>query len=172
MSAITSTSPNIPPRFGTLKWYAFGLLIFLLGVVATVVLIRQMGDTDAYEQERAKKRKEARQKIETEAKELLTKSAWVDQGKGTVRIPLDDAMALEIVALKQKQPRPAAYAVGAAVPVPASATAAPASAPKAAAPATPAAPKSGAPAAAKPAATPAPASTPAPAPAAQPTSPK
>lgn len=159
MSAITSTSPNIPPRFGTLKWYAFGLLIFLLGVVATVVLIRLMGGTDAYEQERAKKRVEARLKIEAEAKELLTKSTWVDQGKGTVRIPLEDAMALEIVALKQKQPRPAAYAVGAAVPIPASATAAPAAAPKAAAPASPAA-------AAKPA------STPAPVPAAQPTSPK
>ncbi|PAW77238.1 MAG: hypothetical protein B9S32_12100 [Verrucomicrobia bacterium Tous-C9LFEB] len=170
MSAPTSITPNIPPRFGTLKWYVFGLLIFLLGGVATLVLKRQMGGTDAYELERAKKRVEARQKIETEAKELLTKSGWADQGKGIVRIPLEDAMALELAALKQQKPRPAAYAVGAAVPVPASATAAPAPAPKADAskPATPAAP---APAAkGTPAATPAPA--PAATPAAQPTTPK
>lgn len=171
MSAPTSITPNIPPRFGTLKWYVFGLLIFLLGGAATLVLKRQMGGTDAFELDRAKKRVEARQKIETEAKELLTKSGWADQGKGIVRIPLEDAMALELAAVKQQKPRPAAYAVGAAVPIPASATApAPAPAPKAdAAKPAPAAKATPAPApGAAPAATPAPAA----APAAQPTSPK
>lgn len=122
----TSNSCCCSGSCGSARWVVFGLLLFLLGAVATIYLKYRMGATDAYEQSRAATRIERRLKIEAEAKELLTTSGWTDQGKGIVRIPLQDAMALEIVALKQKQPRPAAYAVGAAVPIPASALPTPA----------------------------------------------
>lgn len=124
MSETTHTpfTPN-RPRGGTARWFVLGLLIFVMGLIATIYLKYWMGPTDAYEQDRAAKRIAARLKIEAEAKDLLTGSGWTDQAKGIVRIPLEDAIALELVVLKQKQPKPA-YAVGAAVPVPASATAA------------------------------------------------
>lgn len=170
MSAPTPSSPCSCTCGASFRAVTLGLLVFLLGAVATIYLKYRMGATDAYEQQRAAKRVEARLKIEGEAKELLTTSSWVDQAKGTVRIPLEDAMALEVVALKQKQPRAATYRVGAPVPVPASALPAPVAAP-AAAPAT-TAPKT--------ATTSAPAAAPAPAPTAtasapataQPTAPK
>lgn len=106
-----------PPRFGTATWYIFGLLLFAIGCIATFVLVRRMGSTDAYEQERARKRVEARLRIEAEAKERLTRPGWVDPTKNIVRIPLDEAMKQEQAAIQLKTPHPA-YAVGAPVPIP------------------------------------------------------
>lgn len=99
-----------------------GFILFLVGGIGALFLKQGVGTTDTYEAQRAAKRIKTRLEIEAQAKELLTASAWVDQAKGVVRIPLEDAMALEIQALKQKTPHPA-YAVGASVPIPASATA-------------------------------------------------
>lgn len=101
--------------------FVLGMLLFLIGIVATLALKHYMGGTDAYELQRAAKRIEARQAIEGEAKKLLHTNEWVDQGKGVIRLPIEQAMAMEIAAIKAEPPRPAAYTVGAAVPIPASA---------------------------------------------------
>lgn len=110
------------------RFFVLGLLLFLVGGVLTLAVKCRLQRPDAYEAQRAANRLKIRADLEAQAKELLTTPGWTDQSKGVVRISLEDAMALEIVALKQKTPH-AAYAVGASVPIPgAAAPAAPAAA--------------------------------------------
>lgn len=164
MSETTPTKSSGTCECGAaFRMFTLGLLIFLLGIIATLVLKKWMGGTDAFELDRAAKRVEARLAIEAEAKKLLQANDWVDEGKRVVRVPIEQAVAMEIASIKQKQPRPA-YAVGAPVPVPASAApskpATPAPAPAAANAAKPPTPPTATNAApATPAAAPAPAAT-------------
>jgi hypothetical protein len=124
MSDTTSPlSQDTPPSRWSARFltFFFALIAFTALALMTIFLKQRAGSTDAYENSRAEKRIQVRNRIDTQAKELLTSSAWVDQGKGVVRIPLDVAIQLEIADVKQKTPR-AAYAVGSAGPIPANAT--------------------------------------------------
>lgn len=152
----------LPRPRGTLRIILIGLLLFLLGAVATMYVRNHFNRPDEYEAKRVANRIKIRTDLEADAKEKLTKTGWVDQGKGIVRIPLDDAIALEIDTLKTKPPHPAAYAVGAPVPLPPGFAPAPAPAAPAATPLTSTAAKTTTPA------TPPPATTTASAPAAAP----
>ena len=77
------------------------------------------GDPESFDEEatRAKQRYEILAKIDEENKNLTTGYAWVDQAKGTVRVPLDRAMELTVAKLAaQGEPRPA-YPVDPNVPL-------------------------------------------------------
>ena len=140
-------------------------ITWLIGTLAAFGLFVVVGDysrhmnrvyTD-YDQERAAHRYETLAKVRHDENALLypvdaqghSTAEWVDQDKGTIRIPIDEAMAKEIDTLKSQVPGAGAEIPGAAP--------TPAPAPGAA----PAAPAAKTPAPAKPAATPAPANKPA-----------
>ncbi len=110
-------------------------------------------DYPGYDSQRGKERKATLEKVQKDENALLNpvddkgnpSATWVDQDKGLIQIPIEEAMAHELVDLKN-QP----VGVGAEIPgsTPASAAA---PAPAAAAPAAPAAPASTNAAPAKPA---------------------
>ncbi len=65
---------------------------------------------DSFEAERARKRIETRMQLEKESSALLNSVGWADPSKGLVHIPINDAMTMELAALKSKTPHPA-YAI-------------------------------------------------------------
>lgn len=81
-------------------------LLFAAGVVW--LLSSTMPGIHDEEAERAAERYEILKKINEENDKLLAGYAWIDQAKGTVRIPLEQAMTLTIDKLSaQGEPRPA-----------------------------------------------------------------
>ena len=153
MSDETAPQPRIKIAWliGTLA--AFAIFAAIAGYSARMTNIF----TD-YNQNRANQRYETLKKVRQAENALLypavdaqgrSHAEWVDQTKGVVRIPIEQAMAEEVDTLKGKQPAAGAEIPGAApapapaaVPAPPAATtnAAPASAPAKTAPA-PAKPK-------------------------------
>jgi glucose dehydrogenase len=115
---------------------------WLIGILAAVALFaviasyssRMTRDYSDYDQQRAAARYATLQKLREDATATLTTAAWVDQGKGIVRIPIDEAMTKEIDVLKSNAAHMCAP-IPSATPV---ATPAPATN---AAPATPTTPK-------------------------------
>ena len=87
-------------------WIGVVLLFAFFGLLALVVIgASPRGDT--YEQKRAKVRAEKLQGLREETTKALATYAWVDKGKGVVRIPIHDAMKLTAAELSKKTPAPA-----------------------------------------------------------------
>ena len=94
-----------------------------------------------YDQQRAKDRLQTLAKLQADENKELSTLDWIDQGKQTVRIPIDTAMDKEIATLLLK-PSAVGAALPVAAPAPASTNAAPAApVPATAAPSTNAAPE-------------------------------
>ncbi len=106
-----------------------GALVLLLVFAFAVKILTGLGaavpDEDAA---RSAERVKARETLDAEDKLKLEGYAWSDKAKGTVQIPIKQAMELTVAELQGKQPQPAG-------PI---ATPAPAPAPEAAVPAAPA----------------------------------
>ncbi len=93
---------------------------WLLGVAAAFVIFVLIGayssrmtrDYTDYDQDRAAQRYQTLAKVRSDEQALLvpvdkqgnSTAVWVDQTKGTVHIPIDEAMAAEIETLKAKAP--------------------------------------------------------------------
>jgi hypothetical protein len=93
---------------------------WLLGVAAAFVIFVLIGayssrmtrDYTDYDQDRAAQRYQTLAKVRSDEQALLVPvdkqgnptAVWVDQDKGIVHIPIDDAMAAEVVTLKSKVP--------------------------------------------------------------------
>ncbi len=145
---MTDAATSPPPI--KLRWF-FGVFgAFLIFALIAAYSSRMANDTPDYDSQQAAIRIANLQKLQADDEKALTTTDWVDQTKGIVRIPIDQAMAREVRTLKTKPVQ-----MGAAIPgatpttmstVPASAAnGAPAGAPTAApstnaAPAKPAAP--------------------------------
>ena len=89
--------------------FAGALLLFVL-FAAAVQWMLSATDRAAFDEEaiRAKQRYEILAKVDEANKALTTGYAWVDQAKGTVRIPIDRAMELAVAKLAaQGEPKPA-----------------------------------------------------------------
>jgi hypothetical protein len=99
---------------------------------------RMTEDYPGYDQQRAAQRYDTLNKLRDAAKKTLTTADWVDQAKGTVRIPIEEAMTVEVDTLKG-QPAAVGSEIPAAAP-PAPAKPAPAAGGTNAAPAKPSAP--------------------------------
>ena len=108
-------------------WVGVVLLFAFFGLLALVV-IGASPRGDNYEEKRAKARAEKLQAAREQTTSALTSYARVDKAKGTVRIPIEDAMKLTVAELSQRKPAPANPIVEAS-PAP------PAAAPPAASPA-------------------------------------
>lgn len=115
------------------SWLIGTLVALALFAVIASYSSRMTRDYSDYDQQRATERYATLKKLREDAARTLTTAAWVDQDKGTVRIPIDEAMVKELDVLKNN-----AAHVSEIIPA-----AAPAAAPAAttnAAPASPAAP--------------------------------
>ena len=90
-------------------WVGVVLLFVLFGaIVVAVIGPGPRGDT--YEQMRAEARTKKLKDARDEESKALTRYAWVDKNKGTVRLPIDRAMELTVADLANKKPAPA-YAI-------------------------------------------------------------
>lgn len=93
--------------FGT--WIGVVLLFVVFGLFVWVVFSAiPRGDT--YEEKRAKARVEKLDQLQKDATAALTSYAWIDKNKGTVRIPIEQAMQLAMADLAAKKPT-AAYPI-------------------------------------------------------------
>ncbi len=74
--------------------YIVGILGLLLIVVALSWAIHRYNQPPPLGQERAAERAKALAELRAAENEALTTPAWIDQGKGLVRLPIADAMRL------------------------------------------------------------------------------
>ena len=89
------------------------VLLFALFALIAFVVVKASPRGSDYEKKRAKARAE---KLDAALKENLTNLttyAWVDKAKGTVRIPINDAMKLTLAELAQSKPAAAGPIVAA-----------------------------------------------------------
>jgi hypothetical protein len=114
ISAAKSTkAPSVWPFF------AVSLALLLLFWIATLWLTRwQGGDTEPEEAVRAEFRTKTLAELRADDAKKLESYAWVDRAKGSVQIPISEAMKLVLPGLNQSKPR-AAYPVATPAPVPA-----------------------------------------------------
>src|SRR6516165_10553250 len=93
-----------PAPFST--WLGVVLLFALFGVIALAIIgPAQRGDT--YEKQRAENRMKKLKDARDEDAKALTTYAWFDKNKGTVRLPIERAIELELTDLANKKPAPA-----------------------------------------------------------------
>ena len=93
--------------------------VWLIGILAAFAIFmliagyssRMTNDYPDYDQQRAQQRYETLKKVQSAEDALLTPrdaqgnptAEWVDQTKGVIRIPIQEAMAREVEALKSQQ---------------------------------------------------------------------
>lgn len=93
-----------------ITWLVGTVVAFGLFVVIGIYSKRMTRDYTSYDQDRAAQRYATLAKVRHDENALLypvdaqgnPTAEWVDQGKGIVRIPIDEAMALEIDTLKNQ----------------------------------------------------------------------
>ena len=109
-------------------------ITWLIGTFAALALFAVIGAYSArmtreypdYDQDRAVQRYITLAQVRHDEQALITGVAWVDQSKGIVRIPIEEAMAREIDTLKSKPATMAAEIPGAVPAAPAASGAGPA----------------------------------------------
>lgn len=145
-----------PPPSIKVTWLIATFLGFAIFLVIGAYSKRMTNHYADYDKQRAKQRYDTLAKVQAAENALIepadkqgnVTAQWVDETKGTIRIPIEEAMAREVDDLKAQAP-----AMGNALPVPAPAAApVPAASTTNAAPAAPAAPATNAPAGKAPAA--------------------
>jgi hypothetical protein len=104
-----------PSGFRTFVWAIFFFFVFALVVVT---LVRNTGSGEAYEDKRAGERRTIRQQVITDAQTRLASAAIVDQAKGVVRIPIEDAKKAIVAELKSKPVGPSQVKVDPWLPMP------------------------------------------------------
>jgi hypothetical protein len=104
-----------PSGFRTFVWAIFFFFVFALVVVT---LVRNTGSGEAYEDKRAGERRTIRQQVITDAQTRLASAAMVDQAKGVVRIPIEDAKKAIVAELKSKPVGPSQVKVDPWLPMP------------------------------------------------------
>jgi hypothetical protein len=110
MSDETVLQPRIK-----ITWLIGTLAAFAIFVVIGAYSARMTRDYPDYDQERAAQRYVMLAQVRHDEKALISSVAWVDQTKGIVRIPIEEAMAREIDTLKS-QPVAMGAEIPAAVP--------------------------------------------------------
>ncbi len=101
-------------------WPMFIGALVMIGVFLVIaLLLRSVAPSGATDEvEKAELRRTNLADLHEADEAELTTYGWVDREKGTVRIPIREAMKREIAALNQQEPRPA-YAIATPVPAPA-----------------------------------------------------
>lgn len=101
------------------------LVLFLVFAVATKLLVGLTPSGADEDAARIAERLKAREELDTQNKQRLETYAWVDKAKGSVQIPIAQAMELTVAGMAGQQPRPAGPIVPAATPAPAEPAASP-----------------------------------------------
>jgi hypothetical protein len=104
-----TTQPAAPREKSVWPMFVGAFVLFVL-FAAFVLWMLRSGDVASYDEEaiRAKERYEILAKVQEENNNLTSGYAWADQAKGTVRIPVAQAMELAVTKLSaQGEPRPA-----------------------------------------------------------------
>ena len=104
-----TTQPAAPREKSVWPMFVGAFVLFVL-FAAFVLWMLRSGDVASYDEEaiRAKERYEILAKVQEENNNLTSGYGWADQAKGTVRIPLAQAMELAVTKLSaQGEPRPA-----------------------------------------------------------------
>ena len=97
-----------------LRWF-FGIVaVFLIFVVIAAYSSRMARDTAGYDSGRAAERYATLAKLRADDNKTLTTVDWVDQAKGVIRIPIDEAMPETVTALTAKPVHAGATIPGAA----------------------------------------------------------
>jgi len=104
-----------PSGFRTFVWAIFFFFVFALVIVA---LVRNTGSPETYEDKRAAERRAMREQVVRDAQSHLATAAMVDQAKGVVRIPIDDAKKAIVAELKAKKVGPSQVKVDPWLPMP------------------------------------------------------
>jgi hypothetical protein len=115
-----------PPRI-KIAWLIATLAAFALFVVIGAYSRRMARDYTDYDQDQATQRYATLAQVRHDEQALISTAEWVDQSKGVVRIPIEEAMSREVDTLKA-QPLAMGAELPAAVPpapAPASTHAAP-----------------------------------------------
>jgi len=121
MSDETAPQPRIK-----ITWLIGMLAAFALFVVIGAYSSRMTWTYTDYDQDRAAQRYATLAKVRHDEQALISTTAWIDQTKGTIRIPIEEAMAKEIDTLKAQSPQAGAEIAAPAPATPASTNAAPA----------------------------------------------
>jgi len=120
MSDETAPQPRIK-----ITWLIGTLAAFALFVVIGAYSSRMTWTYTDYDQDRAAQRYAILAKVRHDEQARISTTEWIDQAKGTIRIPIEEAMAKEIDTLKA-QPAAIGSAIPVIAPLPASTNAAPA----------------------------------------------
>jgi hypothetical protein len=104
-----------PSGFRTFVWAIFFFFVFALVILA---LVRTTGTSEAYEDKRAAERRTIREGLIKDAQSRLASAAMVDQVKGVVRIPIEDAKKAVLAELKSKPVGPSQVKVDPWLPMP------------------------------------------------------
>ena len=96
-----------PKKIGA--WYfILGLLAIALFLLATNLFIDRSGaTTDPEDPARDVERVKNLAELQADDEKKLNAYAWVDQAKGSVQIPLNQAMTLVVAGLNANKPKPA-----------------------------------------------------------------
>lgn len=122
MSAPAHESAYEPRRSSVWPMFVAGIALSLIFFGATSIIRSWTPNETTVDEARDAERRTNLQTLKESNREALETYGWVDRDAGTVRIPIQRAMELEIAALNQRQPAPA-YPVDpdlAAAPAPAS----------------------------------------------------
>jgi hypothetical protein len=104
-----------PSGIRTFVWAIFFFFVFALVILA---LVRTTGTSEAYEDKRASERRTLREGLIKDAQSRLASAAMVDQAKGVVRIPIEDAKKAVLAELKSKPVGPSQVKVDPWLPMP------------------------------------------------------
>ena len=100
-------SQNAPKKIGT-GFFILGLVAIALFLLATNLFIDRSGaTTDPEDPARDAERVKNLAELQADDEKKLNSYAWVDQAKGSVQIPLNQAMTLVVASLNTKKPKPA-----------------------------------------------------------------
>ena len=95
MSSVTDHSPK-------LTWYLTVAAVLFIFVLVGAYSARMAHDTTGYDDAQAQIRLDTLHKMQATDRKTLTTVDWIDQGKGVVRIPINEAVLEEVPVLAAK----------------------------------------------------------------------
>ncbi len=113
---MASESPNRTPNGFVVILGSAAAFVVVAAVFSAALATKE--PVDEVEQKRATQRIETRAKLDAEAQEKLTSVGWVDKSKGTVHVPIADAMTMVVSELSAKKPAPSSVKVEPPLPMP------------------------------------------------------
>src|SRR5688572_21685221 len=106
------------PRPSSFLTFVWALFFFLLFAALVMLWVRCSGPRQTIDDQRAQTRKTKLADLSKADDERLATSGWVDQGKGIVHLPIEDAKKLVVAELRAKKPVASAVKVEAPLPMP------------------------------------------------------